>query len=267
MPSPAAISGANNDPAMTIPIFNLGRRDLPWSLLIFVTFTFIAILLLKGSTPTDDLLKHSVIVICAVAASAFLGISLAKIFWGKGDFCAVEDEVYESIEDSPDSTAPNHQSTLNFAPTQKRPQQASERIETIQYDKGHTYSIAHINTSSSMSTRSHEDLRVQSSQTVQAPRLSPREKEIDCGIEIAKALEDFEYNSIVHPKGSIRITRVHRDGVSEASMLFICVYLFFSHFGFCPQRQGACSVGDVLIRFVRLQLYLVCCTHVVIDMN
>ena len=203
---------------MSIPIFNLGRRDLPWSLLIFVTFAFIAILLSKGSTPTDDLLKHAVIVFCAVASSAFLGISLAKLFCGKGEIFPADDEVYESIEDAPDVTVIQANAHATNVATHSRPHQ-SDRVHKSQVEKVNNLSSTHINTYSTMSTKSHEDIRIHSSQTIQASRLSPREKDIDCGIEIAKSLEDFEYNSIVHPKGSLRITRVHRDGVSEASTI------------------------------------------------
>jgi hypothetical protein len=203
---------------MSIPIFNLGRRDLPWSLLIAVTFAFIAILLFKGSTWTDDLLMQATTVACAFASSAFFGISMSKIFVGKGEFCPADEEAYESIEDPADATETYPRSN-DCEGAQSRPQISSDKVQKSQ-EKNNAISSSHINTYAAMSTRSHEEIRINSTPTFQAPRMSPRDKDIDCGVEIAKALEDFEYNSIIHPKGSLRITRVHRDGVIEASLRF-----------------------------------------------
>ena len=203
---------------MTVPIFNLGRRDLPWALLFFVTFAFVAILLYQDSIPSDDLFEHAFIVFCAVASSAFLGISLAKIIWGKGDFCPADDEMYETIVDSnadikEAQIRPNHSSV---GPTLIPPNQTLERLEKSS-EKTSAFSTTQVNAYSSINVKSHDDQRGLSTSSLHSARLSPRDKDIDCGIEIAKALEDFEYHSVLHPKGSLRITRVHRDGVSEVS--------------------------------------------------
>jgi hypothetical protein len=204
---------------MTVPIFNLGRRDLPWALLIFVIFAFVSILLYQDSVLSDDLFEHAFMVFCAVASSAFFGISLAKIIWGKGDFCPADDEMYETIVDS-NAEVQESQVRQNYSsvgPTQVPPNQGLERIEKSSLAKTSTFSTTQVNAYSSINAKSHEDHRVLSTSSMHSARLSPRDRDIDCGIEIAKALEDFEYHSVIHPKGSIRITRVHRDGVSEVS--------------------------------------------------
>lgn len=54
----------------------------------------------------------------------------------------------------------------------------------------------------------------------------PRDEEIDCGLILEASLQEFEANGLRFPRGTYRIVRLERDGVCE--------------------RQGACSMGDVL---------------------
>jgi hypothetical protein len=198
---------------MTVPIFNFGRRDLPWALLVFVIFAFVAILLYQDTILSDDLFERAFMVFCAVASSAFFGISLAKIIWGKGDFCPADDEMYETIVDS-NADVQESQVRQNYS-IKVPPNQILERLEKSSLEKTSTFSTTQISAYTSINAKSQEDQRVLSTSSMLSARPSPRDKDIDCGIEIAKALEDFEYYSVLHPKGSLRITRVHRDGVSE----------------------------------------------------
>ena len=46
--------------------------------------------------------------------------------------------------------------------------------------------------------------------------ITPREEdEIACGIELEAAKSDFQFNGVKHPAGTIRIVRLHKDGVCE----------------------------------------------------
>jgi hypothetical protein len=157
-----------------------------------------------------------------VSSSAFLVISIAKVIWGKGEFCPADDEIYEAIVDSNAEVKESQarQKNLSVEHIHVPPNQILERLEKAAPEKSSTLSTTQLNTYSSIKVKSHEDQPMLSSRS---QRLSPRD--IDCGIEIAKALEDFEYHSVLHPKGSLRITRVHRDGVSEVKQTKVVDFL------------------------------------------
>lgn len=54
---------------------------------------------------------------------------------------------------------------------------------------------------------------------------TPREEdEIACGIELEAAKSDFQFNGVKHAQGTLRIVRLHKDGVCE-----VCIHENLSH--------------------------------------
>jgi hypothetical protein len=50
--------------------------------------------------------------------------------------------------------------------------------------------------------------------------MTPRdEDEIVCGIDLEAAKSDFQFNGVKHPAGTLRIVRLHKDGVCEVRLV------------------------------------------------
>ncbi len=164
--------------------FNLGRRDLPWTLLVCVTCGFLAIILAADASSSENsVAQHLLSGICCVVAAIFAFVSLAKIICGKGDFCPSEpEESYEAIRDDCNNSGP-----ASF--TVKIPVSHIAHVGKVEK----TQKVKSQESLPSTISKSQDDSKLQSPRTLYSQRLSPRnDRDIDCGIELAKAPEEFE---------------------------------------------------------------------------
>lgn len=188
-----------------VPMFNLGRQDLPHVVLIgaFSAAAALALRAGEGGSPGPDksAWRGLTIILFTLTAIVMSGLALAKMIapffhesLGGGLF-----QGYTQLEEGGGRDAPVVETRS------VRPQQAAAPPAPAQREIEQT------------SARPVSEA-VRSSRASYRASYSPREEEdIECGLLLEASAVDFEYNGVRHQKGALRVIKVERDGVCEVS--------------------------------------------------
>jgi len=192
-----------------LPLFNLGRQDLPHVVLVGVFSASVALILRagqgehpEGKTAWRDL----TIILCTMCAMVMSGLVLAKMLFPYCHHEALGDGLfqgYTQLEEGSGSPAP-------VAETREvRPQQAAAPAPR------------EVKPQPSARPASEAALTGRSYRASYTPR---EEEDIECGLLLEASAVDFEYNGVRHQKGSLRVIKVERDGVCEVSRRPVVLY-------------------------------------------
>lgn len=192
-------------PSKPLPLFNLGRQDLP-HVVLFGAFSAAAALALRageGGSPGPDKSgwRGLTIIICTLSAIVMSGLALAKVIapffhesLGGGLF-----QGYTQLEEGSGRADAPVVETRSVRPQQAAAPSTEKR--EIEQPSSRPVSEA-----------------VRSSRASYRASYSPREEEdIECGLLLEASAVDFEYNGVRHQKGALRVIKVERDGVCEVS--------------------------------------------------
>jgi len=193
-------------PLRSVPLFNLGRQDLPWVVLLGVFSASVALILRssQGEHPQGRHAWKDLLVIVGTLSALVMSV------------LAVLKLVYSYFSESINGILGQGYTQLEEGAVQKqevetrevRPQMAAAPLPERPADH-------------SKKPPSSEALA--SSRSYRASYTPREEDDIECGLLLEASAVDFEYNGVRHQKGSLRVIKVERDGVCE--------------------RQGACIVG------------------------
>ena len=188
-----------------VPMFNLGRQDLPHVVLIgaFSAAAALALRAGEGESPGPDksAWRGLTIILFTLTAIVMSGLALAKMIapffhesLGGGLF-----QGYTQLEEGSGRADAPVVETRSVRPQQAAAPSTEKR--EIEQPSSRPVSEA-----------------VRSSRASYRASYSPREEEdIECGLLLEASAVDFEYNGVRHQKGALRVIKVERDGVCEVS--------------------------------------------------
>lgn len=215
-------------PSRSVPLFNLGRQDLPWVVLLGVFSASVALILRssqgdhpQGRHAWKDLLiivgTLSTLVMCVLAVLklvySYFGEPINGIL-GHG-YTQLEEGAVQKQQVETRAVRPQ----MAAAPMPERPVEHSKEPPSEAPSSSRSYRASY----------------------------TPREEDdIECGLLLEASAVDFEYNGVRHQKGSLRVIKVERDGVCEVGhpsapppTFFL---LFWQFASFCTLR------GSMLVR-------------------
>ena len=217
-----------------IPLFNLGRQDLSWVILLSILCASVA-LIVRGGQGAHPEGRHAwkdlLVIVGSLGAFVLCGLAFIKLVYSyfHEPLDGVLFQGYTQLEDGA-GTPPATVQTQEVEPQATAAQPPTRMIEpqilrpvSEAAPLGRPYRASY----------------------------SPREEEdIECGLLIEASAVDFEYNGGRHQKGSLRVIKVERDGVCEVCIC-VCFRLHVST-SFCWSFRRVCGVKCVyLLRIVR----------------
>jgi len=217
-----------------IPLFNLGRQDLSWVILLSILCASVA-LIVRGGQGAHPEGRHAwkdlLVIVGSLGAFVLCGLAFIKLVYSyfHEPLDGVLFQGYTQLEDGA-GTPPATVQTQEVEPQAAAAQPPTRMIEpqilrpvSEAAPLGRPYRASY----------------------------SPREEEdIECGLLIEASAVDFEYNGGRHQKGSLRVIKVERDGVCEVCIC-VCFRLHVST-SFCWSFRRVCGVKCVyLLRIVR----------------
>ena len=201
----------------TYPLFNLGRQDLPWVVLLCVFLSSVALILRSGQgdyPQGKDAWKDLTIILCTVSAMVLCGLAVLKLIYP-----TVQEPLNEFLQ-SHDIFGMPHSST--YTPLEEgtaRPQ-SPRLVQTKQ-----------VKPQMAEAPSPAREIDPQDSRPVSATGRSTYrssyynlrdEDDIECGLLLEASAVDFEYNGVRHQKGSLRVIKVEQDGVCEVWQSSLC---------------------------------------------
>jgi len=232
----SSILGDYERPRRPFPIFSLSRDDLHWTLLLSIVCFYVAVVIRASQAEhiveVKSAWKGCLVVFGIIMGLVFGVLSAAKMFcgYGTGFF---QDEVkpeYQAIDEQRQTqnvvTTSQHDATdvevrILETKTTKQTNFTQSRFEETRVSRAGERD-------GSGSARGVDPPRSARSDASRSSRSlsGHRDEEIDCGLILEVAAQEFDLNGVRYPRGTFRVVRLERDGVCE--------------------RQGACSMGDVL---------------------
>ena len=183
----------------TIPLFNLGRQDLPHVVLLCVFLASVALILRagQGNHPAGTTAWRDLLVIFGTLGALVLCcLAVVKICYSYFSDSGVLSQGYAQLEEGePVAKAHTHE---------VKPQQAAAPVpqpREVEPPRPVSDSVTPARSYRSFTPREEED--------------------IECGLLLEASAVDFEYNGVRHQKGSLRVIKVERDGVCEVSSWFV----------------------------------------------
>jgi hypothetical protein len=222
---------AKESPSRQIWLFNLGRQDLPWVVLLSVFCASVALIVRggQGDRPEGRHAWKDLLVICGTLGSLVLCIlALVKICYSyfKNPIDGMVGQGYTQLEEGGEAVTTDKLNENLHKPQGKTPPPAP-----VQHQSEASYARL-------KDTRPISESLPTTGRSLRSSYSTAREEDdIDCGLFLEASALDFEYNGVRHQKGSLRVIKVEQDGVCEVSFLFVYSEVLCSVFA-CPHAMS-----------------------------
>jgi hypothetical protein len=189
----------------SIPLFNLGRQDMPWVVLLCVFCASVALIVRSGQGDHPQgrhAWKDLLVIIGTLGALVMCVLALVKlvISYCHEPLNGMLFKGYEKLEQG---------GGVPVKTQEVKPQMAAASAREIEPRDSRPVSVA-----------------APTGRSSYRASYTPREEEdIECGLLLEASAVDFEYNGVRHQKGSLRVIKVERDGVCEVSFCDVPAYL------------------------------------------
>jgi hypothetical protein len=185
----------------SVPLFNLGRQDLPWVVLLGV-FSAAVALILRSSQGEHPQGRHAwkdlLVILGTLTALVMCVLAVLKIV------CSYFSEPLNGLLGGYTQLEEGSTLSQKVETTEVRPQMAAAPLVPERLPEP--------------SKKLPVPEAPLSSRSYRASYTPREEDDIECGLLLEASAVDFEYNGVRHQKGSLRVIKVERDGVCEVHL-------------------------------------------------